>query len=353
MRLPEERMNAGHKDYSAGCQLVPTRRRKWIVHKWIATLLAAAGFLLHTALHAQPNASYPSRPIRFFIPFGPGSASDVLARIAGQELSQAMGQPIIVIPKPGADGALSALEVKRATADGYTFLFGTNSPLAVVPNIRKQPPYDVMADFTAVTFLGDNTFFVVVHPTVPAKSVNELIAHAKSNPKSLNYAAANTYALVATAMFAATNGLQMHVVPYKSEPDAIVDLLSGRLHLMFGTSTTVSAHVKEGRLRVLATTLHERSPLMPDIPSFPEAGQAKLPIGPWFALVAPAALPRPLVARMNKEMVAVLARTTVKEQMLKQGFMARSSTPEALTAYMKEQLSLWKTSLKLAGVEPQ
>jgi tripartite-type tricarboxylate transporter receptor subunit TctC len=323
------------------------------MHKLMAATLAAAFFLSSGAAHAQPAGSYPSRPIRFFIPFGPGSASDVLARIAAQELSLSMGQPVIVIPKPGADGALSALEVKRATADGYTFLYGTNSPLAVVPNIRKQPPYDVMADFTPVTFLGDNTFFVVVHPTVPVKSVNELIAHAKSNPKSLNYAASNTYALVATAMFATTNGIQMHVVPYKSEPDAIIDLLSGRLHLMFGTSTTVSAHVKEGKLRVLATTLHERSPLMPDVLSFPEAGQAKLPIGPWFALVGPAALPRPLVARMNKEMVAVLAKPQVKEQMLKHGFMTKSSTPEALTAYIKEQLSLWKTALKLAGVEPQ
>jgi tripartite-type tricarboxylate transporter receptor subunit TctC len=122
---------------------------------------------------------------------------------------------------------------------------------------------------------------------------------------------------------------------------------------MFGTSTTVSAHVKEGKLRVLATTLHERSPLMPDIPSFPEAGQAKLPIGPWFALVGPAALPRPLVERMNKEMVAVLAKPQVKEQMLKHGFMVKSSTPEALTTYLKDQLTLWKTALKLAGVEPQ
>ena len=321
--------------------------------KVIAAQCAAAFLLPVAALHAQPNPAYPSKPIRFVIPFGPGSATDVLARIAGQELSQSVGQPIVVVPKPGADGALSALDVKRSAADGYTFLFGTNSPLAVVPNMRKEPPYDVMADFTPVTFLGDNTYFVVVHPTLPVKSINELIAHAKANPKVLNYPAANTYALVATAMFAVNNGMQMHMVPYKSEPDAIIDLLSGRLHMMFGTSTTVSAHVKEGKLRMLATTFHERSPLMPDVPSFPEVGQGKFPIGPWFALVGPAALPRALVARMNREMVAVLAKTTVKEQMLKQGFIARSSTPEALAAYMREQIAVWKTALKGAGIEPQ
>ncbi len=320
------------------------------MNTWKAALLAPVLFMPQLAVHAQ---QYPNRPIKFVIPFGPGSATDVLARIAGQELSLSIGQPIVVVPKPGADGALSALDVKRSAADGYNFLFGTNSPLAVVPNIRKTPPYDVMADFTPVTFLGDNTFFLVVHPSVPVKSVAELIAHAKANPKALNYAASNTYALVATAMFAVNNGIQMHVVPYKSEPDSIVDLLSGRLHLMAGTSTTVSAHVKEGKLRVLATTFHERSPLMPDVPSFPEVGQPKFPIGPWFALVGPADLPRDLVARMNKEMAAVLAKQSVKDAMLKQGFMAKSSTPEALAAYMKDQIAVWKTALKLAGVETQ
>ncbi len=330
------------------------------MQKRIAVLLAMllGGLMAPVQVLAQPAATgsgqtYPARPIRFVIPFGPGSASDVLARIVGQELSQSMGQPVVVVPKPGADGALSALEVKRAAADGHTFLYGTNSPLAVVPNIRKEPPYDVMADFTPVTFIGDNTFFIVVHPSVPAKSINELIAHAKANPKVLNYAAGNTYALVSTALFAVNNGIQMHVVPYKSEPDAIVDLLSGRIQLMNSTSTTASAHVKEGKLRVLATTFHERSPLMPDVPSFPEAGQPAFPIGPWFALVGPAGLPREIVARMNKEMVAALAKASVRDPMLKQGFIPKSSTPAALTAYIKEQLGVWKNALKVAGVEPQ
>ena len=309
--------------------------------------------LLPLALAPALAQPYPSKPIRFVIPFGPGSASDTLARIASQELQQALGQPVVVIHKPGADGALSAIEVKRAAPDGYTFLFGTNSPLAVVPNMRKEVPYDVLADFTPVTFIGDNTFFIVVHPSVPAKSLAELIAHAKANPKKLNYAAGNTYALVATSMFGVNNGIEMTSVPYKSEPDAIVDLLSGQLHLMFGTATTVGQHVKAGTLRALATTFHERSPLMPDQPSVVELGQPKFPIGPWFALVGPAGLPPDIVARMNKEMVAVLAKSEVKEQMQRQGFIPKSSTPEELAAYMKDQLGVWKTALKAAGVEPQ
>lgn len=318
------------------------------MHKLMFVLVGAALFLPQA--QAQP---YPSRPIRFVVAFGPGSASDALARITGQELTQSLGQPVVVVHKPGADGAISALEVKRATADGYTFLFGTNSPLAVVPNIRKEPPYNVMADFTPITYIGDNTFFIVVHPSVPAKTLPELVGYAKANPKALNYVVGNTYALVSTALFAVNNGIVMNPVAYKSEPDAMADLLSGRVHVLNGTSTNVLAHVREGRLRALATTLTERSPLMPDVPSFPEAGQAKFPIGPWFAMVGPAGLPREVVARMHKEMTAVLAKPAVKEAMLRHGFMPKSSTPEALAVYLKEQLGVWKSALKTAGVEPQ
>jgi tripartite-type tricarboxylate transporter receptor subunit TctC len=315
-----------------------------------AVLAAIALWWPATAAHAQ---SYPSKPIRFVIPFGPGSATDNLARIVGQELSQTLGQPVVVVHKPGADGALSAIEVKRSAPDGYTFLFGTNSPFAVVPNIRKEPPYDVLADFTPVTFLGENTFFIAVHPSVPAKTIPELIAHAKANPKVLNYAAGNTYALVATAMFASNNGIEMQAIPYKSEPDAITDLLSGRVHLLNGTSTTIAPHAKAGNLRVLATTLHERHPLMPDVPSIVETGQPKFPIGAWFALVGPAGLPPEIVARMHKEMAAALAKPEVKEQLQKHGFAPRSSSPAELTAYMKEQIDIWKSALKSAGIEQQ
>ena len=316
----------------------------------IVVLIAAATFLPQAALHAQ---SWPARPIRFVISFGPGSASDALARIAGQELTQSLGQVVVVVPKPGADGALSGVEIKRATPDGHTFLFGSNSALAVVYSMRKDPAYDPRTDFTPVTYLGDNTFFVVVHPSVPAKSLAELVAHTKGNPKGLHYASGNTYALVATSLFAVNNGIALHSVPYKSEPDAIPDLLSGRIQLLFGTSTNVLPHLKEGKLRVLATTLPERSPLLPDVPSFAEAGQGRFPIGPWFGLVGPAGLPKDLVARMNKEMVAVLAKPQVKELMLKHGFMAKSSTPESLGAYIKEQVEVWRKALKIAGVEPQ
>ena len=316
----------------------------------IVAALAAALLLPQVGAHAQ---AWPSKPIRFVIPFGAGSATDALARIAGQELEQTLGQPIIVVPKPGADGALAAGEVKRAAPDGYTFMFGTNSPLAVVPNMQKDPPYNVLTDFTPVSYLGDNSFFIVVHPSLPVTSLAELVTFAKAAPKPLNYATGNTYAFVSMAMLATNNRLQLEAIRYKSEPDAITDLLSGRVPLMNGTATSVLAHVKAGRLRALSTSFDTRSPLMPELPSIVEAGQTKFPIAPWFALVGPADMPPEIVTTMNKAMVAALAKPSVREQMEKHGFIPKSSTPEALAAYMKDQLTVWKVALNDAGIEPQ
>jgi tripartite-type tricarboxylate transporter receptor subunit TctC len=316
----------------------------------IAAALAAVLLLPQVEARAQ---AYPAKPIRLVLPFGAGSATDALARITAQELEQMFGQPVMVLPKPGADGALAAGEVKRAANDGYTFLVGTNSPLAVVPNMQKDPPYNVLADFTPVSFMAENTFFIVVHPSLPVTSLAELIAFAKASPKPVNYAAGNTYALVSMAMLATNNRMLLEPIRYKSEPDAMADLLSGRVPLINGTSTSVLAHIKAGRLRALATALEERSPLLPEVPSIVEAGLPKFPIGPWLALVGPADLPPVIVATMNKAMVAVIAKPSVREQLQRQGFIPRSSTPGELAAHLKDQLAVWKVALRDAGIEPQ
>lgn len=317
--------------------------------------LMVAAFLALLCLPYAPAQSqpYPSRPIRFVLPFGPGSASDALARIMGQELSQLLGQPIVIVNKPGADGAIAAIEVQRAAPDGYTYLFGTNSPLGVVPHIRKDPPYNVLTDFTPVSYMGDNSFFVVVTPSLPVKSMAELIAYAKANPKKLNYASGNTYAIIGTAMFASNAGIDMVHVPYKSEPEAVIDMLSGQVHMILATSTSVAPHVRAGKLKALMTTLEERSAVLPDVPSTVEAGLPKLPIGAWFALVGPAGLPQEIVARMNKEMVATLANPVVRENLMKQGFAPKSSTPQDLATFLKDQIPVWKSALKLAGIQAQ
>ena len=210
-----------------------------------------------------------------------------------------------------------------------------------------------MTDFTPVTFLGENTFFIVVNPSLPVTTVDALVAYARTTPKPLNYATGNTYAFISMAMFANTNKIQLEAIRYKSEPDALADLLSGRVPLMNATSTSVAAHVKAGKLRALSTSFDERSPLMPDVPSIVEAGQRPFPVAPWFALVGPADLPPDIVATMNKAMAAALAKPSVREQMQRHGFNPKSSTPAELASYMKDQLAVWNIALKQAGIEPQ
>ena len=315
------------------------------------TILAlATTLLLASAAVAQP---YPSKPIKFVIPFGPGSATDLLARVVAQDLTASLGQPVVILHKPGADGSIAGVEVVRSAPDGYTFLFGSNSPLAVMQLMRKQPPYDALKDFTPISMLGGNTFFLLVSPTLPVKSLAELVAHAKANPKTLNYAAGNTYALASLKMLSKTLGIEIEPIPYKSEPDAVVDLMSGQVHIMNTTSSTAIPQVKAGKLNAVATMLGQRSPLLPDVPSIVEFGLKTLPIEPWFALVGPAGLPADIVQRMNKEVAASLAKPQVRALLLPQGFIPRSSTPEELATYMKDQVRIWAAALKDAGVEPQ
>jgi tripartite-type tricarboxylate transporter receptor subunit TctC len=296
--------------------------------------------------------AWPSKPIRMVISFGPGSASDAVARILTNELAKQLGQPVVIIHKPGADGTISGVEVQRSAPDGYTFLMGTNSALAVAPNLRKVPPYNVLNDFTPVGMVGLNTLFFVVNPSVPAKDMNELVAHIRANPGKINAATGHTYAIVSTGLFTKQHGLNVEMVPYKGEPDAIVDLLAGRVHMMVSTSTAVYGHAQQGKLRVLAGSTDVRNPLWPDIPTLAEAGQAPHPFAAFFAVVGPAGLPAEIAERMNKEIGVAIAKPEVRELMKNQGVIAKSSTIAEFAAYLKDQNVTWKKSLEESGVEP-
>jgi tripartite-type tricarboxylate transporter receptor subunit TctC len=296
---------------------------------------------------------YPSKPLRIIVPFGAGSSTDIVCRLIATPLALALGQPVVVENKAGADGAIAGVEVKRAAPDGHTLLFATNSPLSAVPYLQKQQPYDVMADFTPISHVGFYTFFLVVHPSIPATTLPELIAHVKANPGKVNYATGNTTSIVATALLATLAGMDMVQVPYKTEPQAITDLLSAQTHVMISSYSPVAAHIKDGKLRPLATILPERSALLPDVPSVGEVGFPKFPVVPWAAMVGPAGLPKDIVDRLNQELVAIIATPEVKEQITKQAFALRSSTPGELSAIMKDQLEVWGRVMKQAGIEPQ
>jgi tripartite-type tricarboxylate transporter receptor subunit TctC len=260
---------------------------------------------------------------------------------------------VVVENKPGADGAIAAVEVAKSAPDGHTLLLGTNSPFSATPHLRKKLPYDPLGDFTPISFVGNYTFFAVVHPSVPAKTLGELVKFAQANPGKLNYGTGNTSSIVMTATFASLGKVNLVHVPYKSEPQAVTDLISGNVQMMFSSYATVAPHLREGRLRALATTLPNRSPLLPEIPTLVEAGFPKLPMASWAGMVGPARMPKDVTERLNRELATVLNRAEVRETLNKQAFDARSSTVEEFVAYMKEQYEIWGKAIRDAGIQPE
>ena len=298
-------------------------------------------------------AQYPGKPVRVVVPFPAGSATDTITRILANSVSQSVGQPLVVENKAGADGAIAAGEVAKSPADGYTLLMATNSPMSAVPAMKRNPPYDPVTDFTPITDIGRYTFFIVLHPSVPAKTLAELIAYARANPGKLNYATGNTTGIVSTAFFASQAQIKMVHVPYKGEPQAITDLVAGRVQLMFASSSTSVPHVREGRLHAVVTTLPKRSALLPEVPSIAEAGMPQFSITSWAGLFGPAQLPREVVQRLNREFAEAMKRADVQSAMERQAFTLSPSTPEQLAAFVKEQMESYRRTLRAAGVEPE
>jgi tripartite-type tricarboxylate transporter receptor subunit TctC len=258
----------------------------------------------------------------------------------------------VVDNKPGGDGMVGAIELIRQPPDGHTLMLATNSPLSAAPHLRKKVPYDALKDFTGVSLVGNYTFFVVVHPSLPVKTLPELIALVRKNPGKLNYATGNTSSIVMTAMLASIAKLDMAHIPYKTEPPAVVDLLSGQMQLMLSSYSTVAPHVKAGKLRALVTTLPRRSPLLPDVPTIVEAGLPTFPIVPWAGMVGPAKMPRNVTERLNRELVTLIGKPDIQEQLNRQAFLGRSSGIDEFTAFVKEQYDIWGKVIRDAGIQP-
>jgi tripartite-type tricarboxylate transporter receptor subunit TctC len=309
--------------------------------------------LILSALAATASAQWPNKPVKLIVPFPAGSATDTVGRILGQSVSAAIGQPILVENKAGADGAIAGQEVAKAAPDGYTLLLATNSPIAVVPALRKTPPYDPVSDFTPITDVGRYTFFLFANASLPVKTFGELVAYAKANPGKLAYATGNTTGIVSFAQMNSLAGIQMLHVPYKGEPAAITDLIGGRVNLIWATPTTGLAHVKDGKLRAIVTSLKQRSPILPDVPTIAEAGLPKFSILSWAALYGPGKMPKELADRINREFVAAMKRPDVLAQMEKQAFILNPSTPEELAVFTKEQIDEYRRITRAAGIQPE
>ncbi len=310
----------------------------------VLALLLAAGPAL-----AQ---SYPVKPIRLVLPFGAGSSTDAVVRVLAPEVSAALGQQVVIDPRPGADGAISGMEIAKAAPDGYTIGVGSGGPLAAIPALRKNPPYNVHTDFTPITDIGRYTVFLFVNASLPAKNFQEFVAYVKANPGKVAYGTGNPSGIVAFAQMNSLLGLDMLHVPYKSAPQVMPDLLSNRVQALMDPPAVAITHVRDGKLRALVTTLNQRSPLLPEVPTIHEAGVPQFTISNWMGLIGPAKLPREIVERLNREFGAALRKPEVIAALQKQAFMPNPGTPEQFSAFIKEQVQSYGSLLRAAGVQP-
>jgi tripartite-type tricarboxylate transporter receptor subunit TctC len=319
------------------------------VRKLLLIVVAFATAMFSVTLYAD---DYPTRPITMVAVFGPGSASDTICRIVADKFSAAIGQPIVVVDKPGVDGALAAAYVHHQPPDGYTLLMATNSPLSADPFLHKDIGYDPVQDFTPVTRVGSFTLMLVVNPKLPIHSVKDLIAYAKANPGKLSFASGNTAGIVAGDTLAHWAGIKLIHVPYNSTPPALEDIIAGRVSMMFADFTTAMPHVAAHTLRALAVTRIKRSSLFPDLPTMDEAGIKGFNLDAWAGLVAPAGTPPDIVAKLNKTLRPIIDSPAVQAKFKNVGFEGFSSTPEQFGDYIKAQLAEWKKMVQDANIQP-
>jgi len=305
-------------------------------------LLAAAAALLSLACaapaaHAQ---GWPSKPIKYIVNFAPGGTTDILARMIGPRLAEALGQPVVVENKPGQAGSVGAAELARAAPDGYTIGAGTISSHAINVSLYSKLPYDVFKDFAPITLLASLPNMLVVHPSIPANSVPELIAFLKANPNKHSFGSAGngTSQHMSGELFKAMTGVQMQHIPYKGSGPMIPDLLSGTLSLSFENLTTAYPPAKQGKLRALAVTSAKRSFVAPEVPTLAEAGLAGYDISSWQALFAPAGVPRPVIDRLYAETVKALKAPDVAKRLQELGLEPGGITPEEMTAKLRDDI---------------
>ena len=301
-------------------------------------------------LHA-PAQNYPTKPVRLIAASSPGSAVDIVARIIAQKLGDQLKQQVVVDNRAGAGGNLGAEMAAKAPPDGYTLYMGTPAN-AINPSLYRSLNYDIVRDFAPVSLLTTGHFCVVVHPSLPVKSVKELIALARARPGQLNFASAGNgnATHLAGELFKSMTHVNLLHVPYKGTGPALTDLIGGQVQLMFSNLTAALPHVKTGRLRALAVTGAKRSPAAPELPTVSEAGVPGYLVISWFGMMAPAGTPREIVLRLNGELAQVLRAPDVRERLAGEGAEPDASTPEQLAAFIKTELAQWSKVIKGAGI---
>ena len=318
------------------------------------TALLASMFAIF--LIATSNAQVASdKPIRLVVPFSAGGPTDVLARVLAPKLSSALKRTVIVDNRVGATGAIGATYVAKAAPDGDTLLLGTSSIMAASPNLSANLPYDPVNDFVPISLVATIENILVVHPSVPAKSVKELIAYAKANPKKLSYASSgigSTYHLGAE-LFSSQAGIEWTHVPYKGAAPAMQDVLAGHVQVMFDNASSAIINMKAGKVRALGVASLKRYPSLPDLPTIAEEGLPGYETTIWLALFAPTKTPADVVQRLNREVQDAVNSSEYKDRLQTLDMQPRVSTPQELAGFLKADLAKWAKVVKDAGIKPE
>jgi len=315
-----------------------------------AMLVAAMSVACAPALAQSGN--YPEKPVRLVVPFPPGGAIDIMGRHTAQKLTEALGVQVLVDNRSGAGGAIGTDNAARAAPDGYTLLFSSTSPISINPHINKVP-YDPIASFTAVTMVASSPQLLVVPPSLPVKSVKELIAMAKARPGALSFASSGTGTIihVTTEMFAERAGVKLLHVPYKGAAPAVNDTLTGQTTMLFAAYPSVSAQVRAGRLKALGVTSLKRIALAPDIPTLAESGLPGFESNQWWAVSGPAGLPVPIVSRLNADINRILRTDDMKKRLAADGAEPAGGTPAELAAYISRDVEKWGRVIRSVGIK--
>ena len=316
------------------------------------TLLACTVVSLTVTTLANAQ-TWPTKNIRIVLQFSPGGATDVVARILAQHLTTSLGQTVVVENKPGADGQIAAEFVMRSEPDGHTFFMASNTPMMQVPLLKKNPPYDPLTSFTPVTLVGHYIYVMVANAKLPYKTYTELVAYGKANPGKLNFGSHSGVTQLMFSRMTKQNGLQMNLIPYKGEAPNVNDLLGG--HVQFNLVSTISTlqHINDGKLTPIAVMLDKRLSLLPQVPTFAEAGLPALGAASWAALFGPAKLPPQIATRMSDAVRAAIADPEVRARIERQGFDLAGTTPAELGTYMVTQLKDWKQAFDDVGLKPE
>lgn len=315
----------------------------------------AVGLALLSAAAGAADSAFPTRPVRLIVGYPPGGGTDIAARLIGQRLTPVFGQTVVIDNRAGASGTIGAAIVVNAEPDGHTLSFAASPEVAIYRALMKNPPYDSLKDFQPVTLVGRVPFMLVVHPSVAATSVKELVALAKAKPGALNFASFGngTSNHLAGAAFCAANGVNIVHIPYKGSAPAITDLLGGQVQMTFDTVPVVLPQVRAGKLRALAVATPKRSSLAPDVPTMDEAGVAGFYGGTWFGILAPAHTPSAAVQRLNKEIGTILHAPDVVQVFSDRGIEPVGNSPAEFRAFIEAESRRWLKVAQDAGVKPE